>query len=996
MKTGPADITTVPAQSSRMQRRGRVPIGRYRRCLGTPSTRLLFVPIVVLFLYTAAPFQIRTAYALADPRTVTALFSLTRIALSFLTADPQGALIGGNRLYLKEINQRLKLTEERLRLVQATLLDLPRTIDRALERHDAKHLIHRLQTHLLRIDSIETDFQLRTRVGFKTAWRDKELALTRLKGDIRHTLIELKATHTLAAEVQPLLMVARTAAYGILLHVSGQIIAIQSLSSGLASDIAQVMGFGTDLHKRRSAESLWRKQLADDARDDVKFFLEYDLLNQLIEAAKMLRQHHETEGHLRHWFPIWMNIHNPPNRAMFSTPDELYTVLDDIAGLLQDHCPNGEHVKTARIWMRTLLFELDVVSRDVDAPSPHTTARAKAELTERQCDLHQGQLDRLRRFPFSTTSRFRTPRLIRLVTMEEGETLFLRSKAPDVYTFEDRQYEVDFEFTTVPRIEETWPTKEKWASPPQRLPGLDMMAYWILKDPSRVPDALRRETTHKPILTDRRAFFWDGIRGFDVHYVHIRDLLADSADGTRLQETQELEVGQRLCRGEFTVWYMRLHSTPLRAAIEDRFRKIQSALNKRLPRAKFMSGDWRRCNLIGNYSQIGIPWKPKLGQVGGPTSPELWANKRNGFMRKLEWLLHVQAELERSYQSFHDFAAQLEAGDHEPALQYTTHPGKAAGLITYLSRDPGKIAKMLQLDEYTSEMDGRFAVLRISSDRKITRENERAKVAAALHLMLAVSQLTYEYAASKAEVKELDADKNAVQLVGEVDIENVDPEAIVQLADITGSEPGSSSENPKWWEAFGLSEKPVYDPHVPPIYPFLNFVGALKAGKAIVIGLNHAGRRVARLWLKRRLAGGATQTVVLYETLKASSVAVLKGGKSLVTLPGGASKSEAHRQAWKTLRSTFKNSKKKDFDVSFDKKLSFQDVVKLGRDWVCRGPRSCMAILAKVDYKPGLVLRSGVRQFRIGKKGGKGLMANFEDLGKKTIRNGHYTLIPVP
>ena len=955
-------------------------------------TRKLALPFLLIVAMIAPSEKV----VAIDPGSVTTVFSLVRTAMDLLGGDPQGAFIAGNRELLLGIHKKLQNMEERQKWVQDTLSELPEEFTAILDEHDAKGLINKLRVHILELEQHEELFELETRNDIRTAWNLHRKRLRVLRESIHNTLNWLKVPDN------PVLMAARAAAYGMLLQVQGQIIAIERMMLSIDDSITQSMGFLDDAIARQRQYALEvdvRYALAQEAQEEMRKLLKGPLLVEVDSRIALLRGWHERNGTVHDWFPDWPTVVLPSNQPIEKG-------IRTIAALLKRHCSHGTYVGSATRWLWTLVYGTNTLA------SPKQQALGRAEQTEQECGLQRHVLTRMRFLPYLPETvlnsiddqhqalwRFRTPVYKRVVKHTPGieRFLFLPDDS-DTYLVESRQYEVSIESLEIRRTPETQPGKERWGPEPRRLPGLDMMSYWVRLGPqgepdgrASIPERLYLEF-NRPItfVSDRRDFWWEAVNGFEVHYVHLHDI------------RKKMDAQQRSVRNQMMVW--RDHNTDLfintvcfvslsgpesklSKAITKEVDEVQR-LMKRLPETEIVPGDFCAGPIYA------VHWSPKPPESAAQrldvkqiTEPESWATMHNRYMRSIEFLFRVHAEVERSYVGFRDFPARLDAGD-EPELEWVVHPGNVAALVAK-DNSPAvedRIAKLLAQDELGNDIDTWIhSVIERTGDR-IRDENNRQVFASRLRLALAIAELTHEYAAPILEQVGPEEHGQEVQEV-EIDIEHLDEDNLHLF--LKQLEQTSEVQTPQ-----GQSEG-ADSPQLPDLpdeegllrsTPILDLVGGLSLAKVGVVAVRSGGKIVARLWLNRH---GARKTTLLLENLQKR--AILGNNKeAVVSIDSSAIESSDRLQKAMVHVNTAVGKRLRD--LQWSEKLKFNQVLELGKRFVCGGMVTCVARLKESKYG-GVVLRQGTRQFRIGNKSGAGMQANFESLVEGSRANVHYNLV---
>lgn len=901
--------------------------------------------------------------------------SLARTATDLLDGDPLGATIAGNREILLGINDRLKHNENAQRWIQRTLLEMPAELSETFDENQRKELITKLRVRLLELKDHEQLFESSANFGLKDAWRKHHQRLVTLQNDLRKILRRLKL------DDHPMLMPARAAAYGMLLQVQGQVIAIERMMLSLHEEVAHQMGFEDPVEMRSIRYDLKRARritLAEEAYDVVTKFLEETLLLEFSNEISKLQRWHRRNGVLDDWFPRWIREPPPSSNAPINA------MINNVARLLKQHCPYATNVADARAQLNTLVYRLGEPEQD----STKERAYKWANRTEAECKLDEGQLTRLRFISFlperqaigggDSTLQFRTPIYSNVLKSRIGQIF---PHKPNMYEIESRQYEVAVRETKIPRIVAESDARERWGPHPTRLPGLDMVEFWTAQEKTLKENRwkiLQAEMGRRFVYYgSRSAFWWETPEGFQVAYLDVRDLRSKGRARDRfIKYTPRFTMGNETC-------FVSLYSPPstLTEYIENERTKVNDTMEL-LPKQVLVP----RGGTCGIWDLVGTPWirtgpveaRNRSGQ-DEVNDPESWADVTNQHMSKIEFLLRVQAEIERSYVTFRDFLYRLKGGE-EPELGHVIHPGAAAALVVegMTTGRTDKIVELLTLAEQSEETDAGIRTVIRETDRLIKDEQEKAAFASSLRLGLAVAELTYEYAAPSGPERDSTQPAEDVEMI-EIDVEDLDDQRIDALLD-QFTAPNKAQQS---------SKKPLlYDPGLVTHTPILDLVGGLGVGKIGVATIKSGRRIVGKLWFKRK---AKREIGVLFDSLQKQMV-LNKSGEAVVSIKTvAATASNKVNRAMKALEQASKN---KEPFLEFQEKLSFREVYDMGKKFLCSGSAKCWARFRRPDYN-GVLLRNGLRQFRVGmKKGSKSgkFQANFENLAKGNRSNVHYTI----
>ena len=884
---------------------------------------------LLLLLALVAPTKTTSAI---EPTTVAAAFSLARTAVGLIGGNPQSAVLEGNRHLLLALHKKLEQLEDRQRWIQESLLLMPEKFGAALVNHDEKKLIDQLRVHLLTLHDHEARFQRETQSGIPTAWKNHYQRLVNLRQDIRKTLRWLKVNDS------PLLMIGRAAAYGILLQVQGQLIAIGREFLSLDEEIVETMGFSEHYESRNKAltvELEERRDLAREATTEMVSLLRGDLLVRLLDHFKKLREWENNNGTLYEWFPNWLT-------TGFQSPDnQIESGLMRIASLLREHCEHGTYVSDAEYWLTALVY-----THARDETNAHLNGvLEKATITERQCGLDANIFRSLRNIPYrltpiivsSSTSyldyQFRTPLYQNVISHEVGDgpiLLFFGTHEPDIYVMEQRQYEVAYRSIEIARAEHVENTQIKYHNRAVRLPGLDEISFWYEVD-GGIPPAPAVAPGIIGQLDDamgRGDLWWERGNAFHVPYynMRVRDLMRVKGAVNRTTLWRWGEIPD--------VWFVNIPPKPTKLVRE--IKNLISGIERSmriLERQELIPGDPMRPKIEG------VSWRP-LRHANNRVNPEIWAAGRNEIMSAIEFLFRVQAEVERSYLAFSSFQSRLAAGE-EPELDYSVHPGSVAALLAHY-RDPDRmdgIIELLARDIAGAELHTMIAAVIDGTADRIKKEEDKAAIRTALQQALMVAELTYQYA---PEIGQLLGEQPGEDYQGledeevsvvEIDIENLEEDYVDHLLGDKKADRGGSDEP-------GLERS----------MPLLTFVGGLGL-KTGLMKLRYAGRWIGNLWIKRT---AGKKTTLLFEDFARRALKTGAGTQVWIET-GKKSGSKKISEGVKMVEQALKNNRKV---VKFKRRYSYDDVVNVGRRFLC-GTKRCLVSLKKSTYDGVVLTRKG-------------------------------------
>ena len=922
--------------------------------------------VILLFLAVTLVVQkdVKAAINPATIEAIEAIFALSRTAVSLLGGDPQGVTVAGNRPLLLGVHDKLRRIEERQRWVQQVLTELPSDFLDLLDTHEAKQLISRLRVQLLEMKRHEELFAVETTNTVKTAWRLHYDRLKRLREKLHQTLAWMKV------DDNPLLFAGRAATYGLLLHVQGMIIGIDKMMLTIDPELAHTMGFRENVsarEKRTNVELAVRLELAREAHEAMGTLLRRPLTDSITNELAKLRSSQAVHGTIAGWFPHWTTTFPPSNRPIDAA-------IDKIARLLDGACPRTPIARSslgfAGRWLRELVYGVPYGS------GGYTAATKLAKNAEYQCGLAVGALTQLEHTPFHTTSevsnsllrtmRFRTPVYKFLTDFRRGKTYWI-GQTERKYYVQSRQYDVTVRFRTIPRS--VVKGREGWGSASTRLPGVDTFEYWAHKEGKRtekIPTALKPEVYRNVwwYVSGRRTFQWVSTKGFEVYYLDVRDL-RQTKTGHRLQRTVTRGGPQGVC-------FASLATGSVSEKID---RVVTTMLTTMDTSPKVHLVPRPMCGGPRIDGTPGLPWAP--GRVG--TDPNAAAKISNVHMSQLEFLFRIHAEVERSYVAFGTFIRGLTNGS-EPELEHVVHPGAVASLIAFETNRlrPELLEELLAQDGATRDTDARIDVIMQHTHDSIEAERRKNTLRRRLMLGLMVAELTYEYAPIVAEGLGSAVPGSSEDEIS-VEIEEIDDAEVAAILKEVTHAPVKKATNPM------KRREPPDEPGLIRSTPLLGLFGGLgtaKIGKAV---FTKGGKAVARLWFLRQAKG---RTTLLFETLSRHVVS-RAGGKTVVSL--SIKKAEFTKSLADALLRVQRALKAGQSKVALAKKLTFKEVVVLGKRFVCGG-NECAAALGLPNYA-GVYFKKGSRQFRIGvkTKDGKEIFeANFERLG--TNEHVHYVL----
>ncbi len=939
--------------------------------------------------------------------TIASILTFSKMAVNLIDGNPEREILAGNREILKGVTYKLNNMEDRLISIQQLIIDMPESISKILDVHEIKKLNQELQEIMQRIEFDRGELIRDIDAKIFLAWHKYYDKLIEVKKQLELILRKLKVQEY---NNDMIAMLARSATYGMLIRVHEEIISINKKFLYFDENTVKMMGFYNDINERKKileARQSYRHSLAASAYNDTKKSLEDPLFNEIKRRINELRLWQETNGYFHQIFPSFRSwiLKFPSYQVAVETTRRNF---NRIGRLLLRICPQ----KGLRKRLTSQEIERLLMRSYEPTPPRENAILYRKDLFKKIKNIVQNcrggfggdilDIKNWQSFPVTYQQpsegdnpiswKHRTP-------LVEGNLKFKRyynsvgfwkfwdkwignpyilQSPPNIYSIEQRQYEVERLIHVISRPKSTKSDVETRVEfRPGFMAPLSKRVHEELSEEFKSCNRSHDDQFYNQDVCgwspiDEKRVWWDGRKGFEVSYLEAYDVRKQAKERTK----------------EHMVDLSTVCFAPLRPSIRSSWNQIVLRLDRikiDLPKATLVRG--RGCV----RDHIGIPFPKQWRRL----HPERWVDFYNGHMAAIEFALHVQVTMEHNYLRFLKYFSRLKMGEN-PELGHIIDPRGVAELIAQ-QQNADQAIEMLELlaqNDRSKLTDKWISTTIKQTGERIEDEEQKAKFAANLKLFLfaaeTASNIVDNSTTERTEVEEeLGRVEEELGRVGEelgrvgeelgrvgeesaviIEIENSkNIDTIVE--DLTRLSPSLKG-----------GATAIDEPGIKASTPLLNIFGAAKLGKTVTVIVVHRAKgiskTVARFWIKKVNEG---KTILLARKIGTAG----KGG--VIKIPRMENIESLSRTSsgkiFEKLNQAINHGKSR---VKFDNKLTFNQITQLGQKFLCGGQKGCVARTGRTKYG-GVWMQHRNRKFRIGVKKA-GLEANFENL--KTGSNVHY------